>query len=261
MKGLPRFSYKEKPAAYRFFNENGCVIFDDALDLRLIDAVKRELQAVIQQQVRKHLDSAAEFLPGNGFDRGLLELAHRNDLLRRRLYDVIQGITALYQFSFTSPFLDIARDLGVEIPILKITQIRMDLPEDGRFLIPPHQEINAIRSPNLIYMITPLVDISDQKGALRVAPGSHKLGPIVPSIEENVDYQFIPEELYRETYPLQAVPMVVGEMLVLNMYTIHGSSPNVTRETRWQSVIRFEDAAQMPYLHGDDSFQKYNLKG
>jgi hypothetical protein len=261
MKNLPRFSYKEKNAAYLFFKENGCVIFRDALDLKLIDAMKRELQAVIQQQVRKHLRSCSEFLTGNGFDRGLLELGKSNDLLRRRLYDVIQGLTSLYQFGFSSPFLAIAKDLGVEIPILRVTQFRMDLPEDERFLIPPHQEIKGIRSPNLIFMITPLVDISEQKGAIQIAPGSHKLGPIVPSVEENVNYQFIPEEMYRDMYPIQQVPMVVGETLVMNMYTIHGSAPNTTQETRWQSIIRFEDAAHLPYLDGDDSLQKFDIKG
>lgn len=261
VKDLPRYSYNYKEAAYCFFKENGFVIFNDAFDLNLFEVMKQEIGALLHLQVQKHLTHHSEILPGNGFDRGLIELGSVRDLLRGRFYDVIQGLPSLYLFGFGSPFVSIAKDLGVNMPILRAIQFRMDFPGDERFLIKPHQEIRSIRSPNLIFFITPLVDICEEKGAIQIAPGSHKLGPLMPSVEDTHDYQFIPEEVYGELYPMQQVPMVVGETLVMNMYTIHGSSPNFSKETRWQSIVRIEDAANMPFLDGDDSLQKFNLKG
>ena len=124
-------------------------------------------------------------------------------------------------------------------PIYLAPHIRMDLPNEEKFLIPPHQEIRGTRSPNMIFMITALVDTDKKKGALLVAPGSHKLGPLLPKTNNDIRYQYelMPEQ-YQSLYPIQQVPLHKYETIVLNMYTVHGSSPNNSLETRWSTIIK-----------------------
>jgi ectoine hydroxylase-related dioxygenase (phytanoyl-CoA dioxygenase family) len=264
MDEIPRFSFNhKKEAAYRYFNENGCVIFRDLIEEKYSDKIITELQSAIQYQVQKHLNSSKQdFLVANDFDRGLIELARYNDTLRERLYNVIQCFPSLYNFIAHPNFIQTAKELGMSEPIYLAPHIRMDLPNDEKFLIPPHQEIRGIRSPNMIFMITALVDTDKKKGALLVAPGSHKLGPLLPKTDNDIRYQYVDSKKYQSLYPIQQVPLHKYETMVLNMYTIHGSSPNNSLETRWSTAVRFEDFKNMPYLDGDDTLdKKFNLKG
>ena len=245
---------------YRFFENNGCVIFDNGIEESDVSDIRAQLESVIQQQVSKHLSRGSPFLEANGFDRGLIELADHDETLRKNIYDVVQSLSSVYRFSTNPAFTRIATDLGIKIPIMTV-QLRMDLPGDERFLIPPHQEICGIRSHNLVFMWIPLVDVSNEMGALSVAPGSHQLGPIVPTVSDDNRYQFIPPELYMESHPIGQIPMESGEMVVLGKHVIHGSHPNTTDRPRWACIFRFEDAANMPFLDGDDSLDQFNLKG
>ena len=168
---------------------------------------------------------------------------------------MIQDLPALKQFSLQHCFREAAKSLGVKYPILRASQIRMDLPNDERFLIPPHQEIKSVRSPNMVFFINPLVDTSSEKGALQCAPKSFEMGPIKPTFKSEVDrYQRIDESIYKERYPIQQIEMYKGETVMLNMYTIHGSSKNLSEEIRWSLITRYEDADSMPFLDGSDEF-------
>jgi hypothetical protein len=255
---LPRFSLSEKAAAYASFEENGCVVFRDFIDGAGLDSIRAELAAVIDQQVTKHLPGIP-LAPGHGFDRGLIEFAREKDDLRRRLYDLIQTLPSLPRTVATSQFLQVMTDLGIVRPSVSY-QFRMDLPGDGRFLIPPHQEVNQIKSPNLRFVIVALTDTPVTLGALTVGIGSHKLGPVVPEIDEKLRYQYVHPDVYREKYPLRQVPLMAGEALVLHKLLIHGSTENVSDRTRWSLIMRSEDLAKMPYLDGDDSYLNFSRK-
>jgi len=262
MFNLPRFDYKtEKNKAYGFFKEKGVVILKNSFDMELTEDMKRELSLTIQQQVAKHLVSKTDdLLPGNVFDQGLIELSKENDLLRRRLYEAIQTLPSLYKFTINSSFLKIANDLGVKIPTVRTSQFRMDLPHDDRFLQGVHQEVRDIKSPNMIFMIVPLMDTSKEQGSLGIAPGSHNLGPLTPSVSCDKEYQFIDPDKYKD-YIFDQVEYAYGEVIVLNMYTLHGSFKNISNAIRWSSVFRCEDISNMPFLDGNDWHLTYTLKG
>ena len=52
-----------------------------------------------------------------------------------------------------------------------------------------------------------------------------------------------------------------GEVIILNMYTLHCSFSNTTTESRWAAIFRIEDLSNMPFLDGDDNYLEYTLKG
>jgi hypothetical protein len=258
---IPRFNYlTENITAFKFFNDQGFVILTNVFEMSLVENIKSELQSVIQLQVVKHLNGRDDLISGNGFDRGLIELSEKNDLLRQRLYEAIQGLPSLYKFIFNSMFLELTDDYGVSKPSLRTPQFRMDLPHDDRFLQGVHQEVRSIKSPNMFFMIVPLVDTSCKKGSLGVAPGSHRLGPLKPSVDDKLAYQYISPDKYLD-YPLTQLEYSCGEVIILNMYTLHCSFSNKTDETRWAAIFRSEDISNMPFLDGNDSFLEYTLKG
>ena len=261
---IPRFSYYlEKDKAYEFFDKNGFCIFNDLVDLKKLTTLREQIGDVVKMQTGKHLEGFApeDMTFSNGFDRGLIELSKKDDKLRERLYDHIQDLPGLYDISVNPVYQTILKEFGYKIPVIRTSHIRMDIPHDERFLQPAHQEIRSIRCDNMLFFINPLVDTPEEKGAIQGAPGSHKLGPIMPAVKENEPYQVVPDEKFKD-YPLAQLPMVAGETLFLNMYLVHKSSKNISDEVRWYCITRTEDMARMPSVDGDDSLvNQYNLKG
>lgn len=242
--------------------EDGVLVLKNFCDMNLLKGLKNTISEVID-----HLKKSHHFRPkddkGNGFDEGWIEFCQEFDVIRRSFYDVIQDFPGLKKFSLQENYLQMAKELGVGIPVMRSSQIRMDLPNDERFLIPPHQEIREIRSPNMVFFTNPLVDINAKKGALKVAPGSHKLGALTPTVSDEVStrYQYVDPALYSD-YPLIPAEVEFGDTILLNMYTIHGSSQNYSKEIRWNVVTRFEDALNMPHLMGNrDWLTSNNLRG
>lgn len=256
---IPRFNIDDRKNAFDFYKKHGAMIFSDLTNQNDIDKIHKQLHDLISLQISRHMNTNSNFLPGNGFDRGLIEFSHNYDDLRSRLYNITQGLSSLYAFAVNPLFEEIAIGIGLKNPIYYTPpQFRFDIPHDDRFLQPPHQEIRGSKSPNSVAFLTALCDIPENKGALQVALGSHKLGPIMPTVDKNMNsrYQYVSRESFEDKYPLESVSLIEGETLVFNKYTVHASSQNVSDEIRWQTILRFEDYNSMPYLNGDDTFEK-----
>jgi phytanoyl-CoA hydroxylase len=81
----------------------------------------------------------------------------------------------------------------------------------------------------------------DQKGCVRVYPGSHKLGPLAAFGQ---DHHVDPDQ-----FPLSAaVPIEAraGDLLVFNYMLVHGSGVNVSDEPRTTWLVQVRDPEDSP---------------
>jgi ectoine hydroxylase-related dioxygenase (phytanoyl-CoA dioxygenase family) len=254
---IDKFFYNELNQALNYYKTNGVVIFKDLVPENLIKIQHIQINALISNQFSIVFGKNTKAL---NTDTKLIELAKKDDRYRERLYNVIQELPVNSNFGAFKNFYEISKKLGIKIPSLRASQIRVDMPNENRFLIPPHQEIKGIRSDNTLTFITAINDITNKMGTLRLAKGSFRLGPLQPEFSDNSEYQYVNEELYRN-YPLKQVPLKKGETIMFNMYSIHGSCPNLTsKKIRWSHILRIEDSANMPYLNLDDQFEKFDFK-
>ena len=106
-------------------------------------------------------------------------------------------------------------------------------------------------------MIVPLIDTPRKCGALSVALGSHKLGPIVLEYKKGFNYQYIASKQFIDKFPLKQIPVYAGEAMVMNKLLVHSSSQNVSDIVRWSITFRCEDLANMPYLDGNDDHKYF----
>lgn len=256
---LPRFDKKDRKGIAKYFRENGCVVIKNMYPKGAAEELKEEIHRLISQQVKKHIPKQ-KYLPANGFDKGLIELSKHNDDLRRRIYDLTFWLPKMISLVDKGAYYDIAKVLGVKFPLMTPPGVRMDLPGDNRFLWPPHQDNKGTRSPTLLIMASALVDLPVERGALKLAVGSHKLGSLRPVDDPKYRYQTLDPESYKG-YELLPAPLKAGETLIFHTYMIHQSAGNDSAATRWQVMVRFEDGANMPFLDGDDTFQEFNIKG
>jgi phytanoyl-CoA hydroxylase len=80
-------------------------------------------------------------------------------------------------------------------------------------------------------------DAPEEKGCIRVVPGSHKLGPLEHNPEGGHHLPF-------EQYPLdsaQACPAEAGDALFFSYLTIHGSGVNTSQTARTTILIQMRD--------------------
>jgi len=117
----------------------------------------------------------------------------------------------------------------------------------------------------------PLIDTSEENGALRVLPGSHKFSQVLRSPTLPGAFNKILNEAYHE---MILVPMKAGEAIVFNHALLHASGPNMSGSDRVIAIYGLvPQEAQLFFFHraptgkvekykiADDFFLTYNNIG
>ena len=85
-------------------------------------------------------------------------------------------------------------------------------------------------------------DAPEEKGCLRVIPGSYKQGPLAH--DANGSFHLNPRE-----FPLEeavACPAKAGDVLFINYLTVHGSGLNISQEARTTLLVQFRSSGDLP---------------
>lgn len=110
-------------------------------------------------------------------------------------------------------------------------------PDDTHSDIPWHQDsgYGRLDPPDDLTVFVALTDMDDERGCLRVVPGSHR-GGLLEHFAADVN------PVLRET-PLggepRLVPMRAGEALAFSGLLVHGSGPNRSGEPRIAYYVRY----------------------
>jgi ectoine hydroxylase-related dioxygenase (phytanoyl-CoA dioxygenase family) len=129
------------------------------------------------------------------------------------------------------------------------TKVFIKPPEKGS-PFPMHQDFPYFphRDHSMIAVILHFDDAPDEKGCLRVYPGSHKLGPL-PSVGSD---HHLPED----RFPLEGatpIPAKAGDAIFFSYLLAHGSGLNVSDEPRTTLLVQLRDPADMPLKEGHGS--------
>ena len=109
---------------------------------------------------------------------------------------------------------------------------------------PPHQDWRSMQgSLNAIVAWVPLVDVSQELGALEIIPGSHLWG--LQESSEDKWYRHI-EGLRDDQY--ESVDMNAGDVLFFSAFLVHRSGDNVTDSIRWSCHFRYNDLEEPTFI-------------
>ncbi|HVF93143.1 MAG TPA: phytanoyl-CoA dioxygenase family protein [Sphingomonas sp.] len=122
------------------------------------------------------------------------------------------------------------------------TKMFVKPPERGS-PFPMHQDFPYFphRDHSMIAAIVHFDDAPDEKGCLRVYPGSHKLGPL-PAVGDD---HHLPED----RFPLDGatpVPAKAGDAVFFSYLLAHGSGVNRSDEPRTTVLVQLRDPADQP---------------
>lgn len=109
----------------------------------------------------------------------------------------------------------------------------------------------------MIAAIVHLDDAPEEKGCVRVVPGSHKLGPLV---HEAAGGWHLPFEQYPLTSAV-ACPAHAGDVLFFSYLTIHGSGVNTSQAARTTILIQMHDPEDTALSEGGERGAGMMLRG
>jgi len=127
------------------------------------------------------------------------------------------------------------------------TKMFIKPPEKGS-PFPMHQDYPYFphEKHSMIAAIVHFDDAPDEKGCLRVVPGSHKLGPLEP----------VGDDHHLPQYPLEAatpVPAKAGDAIFMSYLLVHGSGVNRSQEPRTTILVQMRDPADPSLKEGHGS--------
>jgi len=113
-------------------------------------------------------------------------------------------------------------------------------PERGS-AFPMHQDYPYFphRDHSMIAVIIHFDDAPDEKGCLRVVPGSHKLGPL----DAVGDDHHLPQFPLEQATP---IPAKAGDAIFMHYLLVHGSGVNRSDEPRTTILVQMRDPADRP---------------
>ena len=222
---------KQRFEDYRqFFNENGYVLFKNAVDHKTLEIMNNEVRAWIKDS-RSHNKNFGVTIDGRPrFDLELNTHSKDNPALRRIASPIEISETFL---SFTRD--NLALDLLTQIfsPNVKLlaTKINLKLPGSGT-AVKYHQDFpfEPHSNDDIMTVLYFLDDVTFENGPLEVVPKSHK-GEIYSLWQDGV-FTGAVDKAIEDKYRNLSVKCTgkAGDACLMHSRLLHGSLPNSTKK-------------------------------
>jgi ectoine hydroxylase-related dioxygenase (phytanoyl-CoA dioxygenase family) len=215
------------PEQHAFYQANGYVHVRGMLTLEEAAACRDELHALAARLGDN--DATWASVAGSG-----TRITHCHD---------VQYRSASFSRLLTDPRMaEIAQDIIGPNVELHHNKMFIKPPEKGS-PFPMHQDYPYFphRDHSMIAMIVHFDDAPEEKGCLRVYPGTHKLGPL----EAHGSDHHASEDLY----PIEGatpIPAKAGDAIFMSYLLVHGSGVNVSSEPRTTWLVQMRDPEDVP---------------
>ncbi len=215
------------PEERDFYRENGFIHVRGLLTPEEAAGYRAELHAIAERQGSN--DATWSSVQGGG-----TSITHSHDVHFRS--------AAITRLLVDPRLTGIARDIIGPNVQLHHNKMFIKPPERGS-PFPMHQDYPYFphRDHSMIAVILHFDDAPEEKGCVRVYPGSHNLGPLEAVGQDH----HLPEDLY----PIEGatpIPAKAGDAIFMSYLLVHGSGLNVSSEPRTTLLIQMRDPEDVP---------------
>src|SRR5712691_670389 len=163
----------------------------------------------------------------------------------RRTWDLL----GVHRLAALPTLAEVLRRVGLEAPMISTRpEVRIDLPEDARYMQPWHQDWRYGQgSVNSVTIWVPLHRVDRSNGTIDVAPGSHLLG-YLETEELHDPRRFSIVDPRVEEFRAVAAELELGEAVVFSQLLAHRSGHNTSELPRLTTQIRFTDYAEPRFV-------------
>jgi phytanoyl-CoA hydroxylase len=233
-----------------FYHENGYLLVRGLITREQAERLRAEAHALIERlSAIKSMEATWESARGVTAEKTVLLHCHNaqffsGDFARLLVDERLTGVAAQL--------------IGSPNVQLHHNKIFIKPPEKGA-PFPMHQDHPFFphERHSMIAAVLHLDDAPEEKGCIRVVPGSHKGGPL----------EHLPEGSYHlpfEQYPLEAAvacPAEAGDALFFSYLTVHGSGVNTSGAARTTILIQMRDPADRALTKGGERGEGMILRG
>ena len=217
-----------------FYRNNGYIHVRGLLSAEEAAFYRAELHAIAERQGSN--DATWSSVKGSG-----TSITHSHDVHFRS--------AAITRLLVDDRLTGVAQDIIGPNVQLHHNKMFIKPPERGS-PFPMHQDFPYFphERHSMIAVILHFDDAPEEKGCVRVYPGTHKLGPL----EAVGDDHHLPEEIY----PIAGatpLPARAGDAIFMSYLLVHGSGVNVSDEPRTTLLIQMRDPEDPPLTRGHSS--------
>jgi len=231
------------------YNEDGIVYLESFYDLETeILPIQRDIYKIISLLIEQYkLPIKQNPFTVENFDSGLTEMVKNHRKVVGVLYDVVKKIPSYVRLSNSSKHDIVAKCLlGTEFFGFanRGYGMRMDNPNEDAYLTQWHQDyVSQLCSTKGIVLWSPLRNVTTEIGPVQICSGSHKKGifPIVRDGDGSYGLKLKNEEELLKQYKVEVPEVKLGDLVVINYLTLHASSANRSKFTRWAMISRYFD--------------------
>ena len=143
--------------------------------------------------------------------------------------------------------------------------IRMNIPGEKKFLANWHQDYSSqLRSLNGVVFWSPLVEMNNTLGPVKILVGSHREG-LLPVYSDNSAYGLVIQNEKKIIKKHQIISPLTkpGDLILMDYLTVHSSGKNLSNNILWSMQFRFFDYLEPSgILHGwkGNSLNNINFK-
>ena len=225
-------------ASIAALEKNGFAVLDELVPANLLQDFELEI-ARLSQSCGQRIGIA-----GTG-DDGLLGAFRRGGAYRGILYQLIQGLPALQRIGNHLAKADaigaVLQHYRYELPAFS-QSMRVDIPNEPDFLLPPHQDYASMRSHKAFRIWLPLRDANTRNGTMAVYPATHRQG-VFDHSSGDPRYPAVPDSALPEHQV--EIEAAAGTGILFDMLLVHRSIANRSNRIKFTLTFTVQDLAEI----------------
>jgi hypothetical protein len=234
-------------------NNKGYSLIKNYFRIKEINLMKKDFFLLSKKLFDYHVkNKRVNFkIKKNGFDSYINYSYKKKNNFNSRFYEVVKKLASFQNLIFYKKnfFLLNQIDRNAKWGMLnKAFGFRFDYPRDNKFTTQLHQDYTSnLGSSSGFVFISSLSKIKKNDGAIKVYPGTHKLGLQKIKVIKNKKIRKTRRQLLadatkiKKKFKFNYVYMNPGDLLILDFLTLHESSQNKSTRTRITFISRYID--------------------
>lgn len=246
------------------FLAEGYVVARDVLDKAALRSINRDIAELFAIQLRR---LKLPVIPGESRE------AFRNNATRLLQADVptyintarmTQMLPSVHELLVSAPILNIARQLGVTMPVIStrpsihIMAEALKIP-NGYHKSPPHQDWRSMQgSLDSVVLWLPTTPVSTKSNPLEVVPKSHLFG-LLDTVEHIMTPTVSDQRISEDSY--LPIPVDPGDIIFFSSFLVHRTGEQDDGLVRIALSGRFNNAQEQTFVeHGYPTPYKYTYR-
>ena len=231
------------------YNKDGYFLYKKFFNPLEVIKIKIEAQNIfINQMLEKKIINSTS-ITDDEFENGIVELFNKHFDTYINCGKQAQHLINLHRISLNENLVNKLKEFGLNFPVISTRPVmyfnKAKLAKTEEFYkVPPHQDWRSMQgSLNAIVVWIPLDRVTEELGALKIIPGSHKKGLF--DSKENAWYRQI-DAISSDSFI--SVEVEAGDALFFSSFLVHSSGNNILDKIRWSCHFRYNDLSENTFI-------------